>query len=96
MNGLYTYCNPPFSSKYKSAKDFTKGNSLFLSSLVIFWAQTPALTQVLTFTFAFAFIISLSKRYINKYLQKAIKLALKSFIKGQKHSLFQANYIPCK
>ena len=35
-------------------------------------------------------------RYTDKDLQRATKLALKLFVKGQKHGQLQANFVSCK
>ena len=59
-------------------------------------AQTPAPAQAPALTPAPASVPGPPRRYTDKKRQKATKLALKSFIKGQKHGQLQGISAPCK
>ena len=72
--------------KDKLAKDIsTKDNNSLTLSLAISRAQISTLTQTLTSAQVFALTLSQPSMYIDVNIQKAIRLALKLFVKGQKH-----------
>ena len=73
-------------TRRNAGKAFTNDSGIFI----------PTSTVSCAFTSAPASILGLPERYTDKNLQRATKLALKSFIKGQKHGQLQASSISCK
>ena len=82
--GLYTRSN--------AGGVFTDNSGNLKPTIAVSYAFTPtlaqifALAQALAPTLASASALGLLGRYTDKNLQKTTKLALKSFVKGQKHS----------
>ena len=79
MASLRTYRNPFFCGKDKLAKAPTKEDSILAIS------HAPILALAQAFASAPASTLGPPERYIDKDLQKATKLALKLFVKDQKH-----------
>lgn len=83
MAGLRTCRNSaPVGKNELIGRVFTEGSNIFTPTPAIFCALTPA----------FAPTLGPPGMYTDMNLQKAIRLALKLFVKGQKHG--QANFAP--
>lgn len=82
MASKHTCCNFALVVEDKLAKDIsTKGNNSLTPSQI----QTPIPNQAHTLAPALTSIPGLPGMYINLNLQKAKKIALKLFVKMQKH-----------
>lgn len=74
-----------FIVKDELAKNISiKDSNTITPFLTIFWAETPAFTQVFIFAQALTSAPGPLGMYTNINLQKAIRLALELFVKGQK------------
>ena len=79
---------------WNTSRVFTNDSGSLNPILTVFYISTSilALVQALILIFATVSTSKLSEKYIDKDLEKATKLALKSFVKSQKHDQLKANF----
>ena len=88
--------NPLLGGEDELAGAPTKGNSIPAVSCASTPAPAQAPAPISAPAFAPASAPSPPERYTDEDLQRATKLALKLFVKGQKHGQLQANSAPQK